>query len=669
MRMTSELLMTHSGSESRRRSRSNDRSLKNLKEEESEKERSHDMKTTEFRSADSSLLEIRACPSEDIVAHTNDDSDAILCSSILDSQYTEAVEARQQGLTSEPGNLEGELDKVPFKEISAGHSLNTGRRISKSTRYVKPFEKPARKPMRQDSDNKRKKATDSLATREKRKEITEKPDARIHNPDSKKSHRKKVTKTKQIATLVSALSNITEGISPSRLTLPHRPPAGIFNHGRQAGNRHSSGVPDLTFTRIDKLAMQFRSSKTGAQEKSEKSAPNVDEMQSESLHIYSGNRNSLESAECASTINTDKFSKERPPESRSVGDVVESYDAELQEFPSQPVKQRQMSQDQDPIISPRPIHAHERNTLATLEENAKEQTSPVRHSKEYNPSQLEPLPASHPARSESPHTVLHPKQLLGMIQEYTSHYSASKRTTQEARSSGLESHPHSTGLHQPTYKSAHINQYSYYQADKADHPSGRHTPHEYDYQVLMPPVSAKYKHYGNNANRHWDRCPVDENYCLTTTNGFDTSIPAIQIHDNRDYISADFGDFRRSPESRDYIFDDNKADQTCINDESSAAPGSTSAYYGHHVHKEQCGSVCFDQYINDEAQYNFTDTCTSTFDQSVANIQPVVTTAESEGDISRLSPSSYCYLAESDNIDIYHTEGPCPPKFKRHRLY
>ncbi|KAK9361027.1 hypothetical protein V1504DRAFT_453271 [Lipomyces starkeyi] len=666
--MKSELVKNAAEFDSTCQPRSTRRSERN---ENKKNDRSQSMRTREFKSSDSSLLEIRSCPSDNVVADTNDGDDAIYWSSSHYSQYAEEVKERQQELRSEPPEqLESMHDKKPCKELSAGHSLNEELLIAKSSRYVKPFEKPARRPMREDRDFKRKKASGVLAT-EKRSKKKSKVEVRNlgvgGTNDGKKSYRKKTTKkSKPIASLVSTLSNITEGIASSRLTLPHKISAGIFNHGRQAGNRPRLGVPDLTFARIDKLTEPSKSSITA---RHEKVVPNVEAKKFSSLHDYSDHK-TPESTEYASTVNTTKSVKDTLSVSQPIADVVEICDAKCKEFSSRVAKRRQQdSPDQNSIISPRPIHVHEKKTLAALEENVKEQASPVVNAQKSNVSKL-----AAPALDNTPSVSIidiapHPNEISRRVKECIPHNSTSKKTSQDAPLPKAESHLHNISPRQVIYKSAHANPYSYHQADNAYYPA--ETPsHEYHYEALMHPVSAKDEHYENDADYPFHERSGEGNYYCETADNFDSSIPAIQIYDGRDDISGrDFRDYGRNPDCRDYaLVENNRADETYINDESSIPGVSTSAYYGQHILNADSGSMGFDQYINNDYQYVLTDASMTTFDLSVSDIQPVGSTAESE-ETSRLPPSSYSFGAQSDTMNMYHIDSPQPPKFKRHRLY
>ncbi|KAK9351918.1 hypothetical protein V1523DRAFT_415516 [Lipomyces doorenjongii] len=669
--MKSELVKNAAEFEFTCQTRSTRRSERNKNKKS---ERAQSMRTREFKSSDSSLLEIRSCPSDNVVAHTKDDDDGIYWSSSHYSQYAEEVKERQQELRSEPPEqLESMHDKKPCQELSAGHTLNTELLIAKSSRYVKPFEKPARRPMREDRDLKRKKASGVLASEKKGKKRS-KVDAR--NPegvgrsiDGKKSHRNKATKkSKPIASLVSTLSNITEGIGASRLTIPHKISAGIFSHGRQAGNRPILGVPDLTFSRIDKLTESSKSSITA---RHENVVLNVEAKKFSSLHHYPDHKNS-ESTEHTTTVNTTKSAKDTLSVSQPIADVVEICDANCKEFSSRVAKRRQRnSPDQNSIISPRPIHVHERKTLATLEANVKEQTFPVGNAQTSEDCKSAAPALDNPsfAMIEGPHIAPHPNEISRRIKECTPNNSGWKKTSQDAPLPQTESHLHNISPRQAIYKSAHANQCSYHQPDNTNYAA--ETPsHEYHYEALMHPVSAKDEHYENGPDYPFHERPGEGHYYCETADDFDPSIPAIQIYDGRDDISGrEFRDYRRNPEGRDYsLVENNRADETYINDESSIPGVSTSAYYGQHILNADGGSMGLDQYINNEYQYFLTDTSMTTFDLSVSDIQPVGSTAESE-ETSRLPRSSYSFGAQSDTLNMYHIDSPQPPKFKRHRLY
>ncbi|KAK9389169.1 hypothetical protein V1515DRAFT_595018 [Lipomyces mesembrius] len=669
--MKSELVKNVAEFESTCQTRSTRRSERNKNKKS---ERSQSMRTREFKSSDSSLLEIRSCPSDNVVAHTKDDDDVIYWSSSHYSQYAEEVKERQHELRSEPPEqLESMHDKKPCKELSAGHSLNTELLIAKSSRYVKPFEKPARRPMREDRDFKRKKASGVLAMEKmgkKRSKVdVRNPEVVGRTNDGKKSYRKKATKkSKPIASLVSTLSNITDGIASSRLTIPHKISAGIFSHGRQAGNRPILGVPDLTFTRIDKLTEPSKSSITA---RHENVVLNVEAKKFSSLNDYPDHKNS-ESTEYATTVNTTKSAKDTLSVSQPIAGV-EICDANCKEFSSRVATRRQRNaRDQNSIISPRPIHVHEQKTLATLEANVKEQTFPVGNAQASEVCKLA-APALDNAPSvaiiEGPHIAPHPNEISRMVKECTPHNSGWKKASQDAPLPHAESHLHNISPRQAIYKSAHANQYSYHQPDNTYYAA--ETPsHEYHYEALMHPVSSKDEHYEIDPDYPFHERPGEGNYYCETADDFDPSIPAIQIYDGRDDISGrDFSDYRRNPECRDYsLVENNRADETYINDESSIPGVSTSAYYGQHILNADSSSMGFDQYINNEYQHFLTDTSMTTFDLSVSDIQPVGSTAESE-EKSRLPRSSYSFGAQSDTLNTYHIDSPQPPKFKRHRLY
>ncbi|KAK9372563.1 uncharacterized protein V1513DRAFT_427410 [Lipomyces chichibuensis] len=667
-RMKSEQVKNAAECESTLQTRSMRRSERN---ENKKNDQSQSTRTREFKSSDSSLLEIRSCPSDNVVAHSKDEDDAIYWSSSHYSQYAEEVKERQQELRSEPPEQLGSMhDKKPCKELSAGHSLKTELLIAKSSRYVKPFEKPARRPMREDRDFKRKKASGVLA-KEKRSKKKSKVDVR--NPggvgrtnDGKKSYRKKTSKSKPIASLVSTLSNITEGIASSRLTLPHRISAGIFNHGRQAGNRPRLGVPDLTFTRIDKLTEPSKSSVTA---RHEKAVLNVEAKKCSLFHDYSDYKN-LESMENASTVNTTKSIKDFLSVSQPIADVAEILDAKCKELSSRVANRtHQHSFDQNSIISPQPIHVHEKKALATLEENVKDQNHTVGNAQISKVSQL----AASVLENTPSVTIIegaciapHPNEISRRVKECTTHNSTWKKDTPLPQA---ESHLQNISPRQ-TYKSAHANESRYHQGDNVYY-AGETPSHVYHYQALMHPVSAKNEHYENDADYPFHEKSAEGNYYCGTADDFDPSIPAIQIYDGRDDISGrDFRDYRRNPERGEYgLVENNRADETYINDESSIPGVSTSAYYGQHILNADSGSMSFDQYINNDYQYVLTDTSMTTFDLSVSDIQPVGSTGESE-ERFRLPPSSYSFGSQSDTVmNMYHIDSPQPPKFKRHRLF
>ncbi|KAK9249262.1 hypothetical protein V1506DRAFT_155154 [Lipomyces tetrasporus] len=626
------------------------------------------MRTREFKSSDSSLLETRSCLSDSVMSPNKGDQPVHWSSSHY-AQYEDEINVRQQELRSElPVNSDDVLDKTPFKELSGGLAKNQ-EPSAKSAHYMKPFDKPTRRQMRDDRGSRKKKRRSVPVTEGKGKEK-----GRLDASSSegghegrkrrgKKSYRTKTTKkSKPIAGLVSTLANITESISSSRLTLPHKPSAGIFNHGRQASNRPSSGVPDLAFTRIEKLTEPSKSSRVA---RHEKVVMISEPKQSSSVHDYTSHMRDAELME--GTINTvptakDQLSLSRPSEQKSITDGAEMSNEEYNGSSSQVTKRRQLAQDQNAIISPWPVHAHERRVVAALEESAIAQTTPVGNTQ--TSSSVAALDTTPSVAVEDPQFLPHPKELLRIVQEYSPYSSAPKMFSQVS----------SIVPNRAIYKSSEHNQYSFHQEDRMYRPSTATAARDYQEWFLGHPTSTNDEHYENDAYYPSSFCEgsgVGNCYSETADGDFDPSVPTIPLYDGRDDLSGRAVQINNTllsyPECLDYRVPENdRADETYANDESSI-PGVTTFAYGPHMPSAECGSISFDQYINNDYQY-MTDTSVSALDLSVSDHQPVITTAESGEETSRLHSTSYCYGRHSDT-NIYHTDSPEPPKFKRYRLH
>ncbi|KAK9324613.1 hypothetical protein V1517DRAFT_306039 [Lipomyces orientalis] len=634
------------------------------------------MRTREFKSSDSSLLETRSCLSDSLVSPNKGDQ-PIHWSSSHYSQYEDEINARQQELRSElPVHSEDVLDNTPFKELSGGLARNQ-EPAAKSAHYMKPFEKPTRRPMRDDRGSKKKKRRSVPVTegKAKKKSKLDASTSEVGHEGRKRRGKKTETtkKSKPITGLVSTLANITESISSSRLTLPHKPSAGIFNHGRQASNRPSSGVPDLSFTRIEKLT---EPSKSSSAPRHGKLMVTVESKQSSSVHDYMRDAELMKDSVNTVPTAKDQLLMSRPSQQKSITDGAEMSNEEYYGSSSQAAKTKQPAQDQNAIISPWPVHARETRVVAALEESAIEQTTPVSDTQTSRISQLS-VPALDTTPSvaiEDPQILAHPKELFRMVQEYSPHGSASKTYTQVSTLPQARSHLLSIVPNQAIYKSSEHNQYSFCQEGRMYRPLTETAAHDYQEWFLRHPTSAHDEHYESDAYYPFsfgEGSGVGNRYSETADDDFDPSVPRIRLYDGRDDLSGRPVQINNTllsyPECRDYrALENDRADETYVNDESSI-PGVTTSAYGQHIPSAECGNIGFDQYINNDYQY-MTDTSVSALDLSVSDHQPVITAAESGEETSRLHSTSYCYGAHSDT-NIYHADSPEPPKFKRHRLY
>ncbi|KAK9477595.1 hypothetical protein V1514DRAFT_333344 [Lipomyces japonicus] len=145
-------------------------------------------------------------------------------SSLLDQYQVEYEQVDDSGMTKASNDFNEPLQDISNEPIT----------------YTKPFEKPRRRPMK-DSNN--------SSNKTKRVNKTETSSSR-KNASKKKPW-------KDVKSMVSKLATI-DSLSNQRLTLAHISQAGIFNHVKRSNlstpQDPGGGLPDLTFTNINKLA-------------------------------------------------------------------------------------------------------------------------------------------------------------------------------------------------------------------------------------------------------------------------------------------------------------------------------------------------------------------------------------------------------------------------------